>query len=160
MDAGREGLTFPSVCRYYGVVTLVSILQVGQATERGAVSGIWAAAAPSGWLCRGDNTAPYTVGGGVEAGWVCLSEPWLSRAGFPLPSSTPTSTAPRQRSRTSWMTSVSRKSVCPTSPNKVTVTPCRAAGGGRGRGGRLTGDLSPQGTSEPASGTSSSCTAG
>ena len=25
-----------SVCRYYGVITLVSILQVGQATERGA----------------------------------------------------------------------------------------------------------------------------
>lgn len=25
-----------SVCRYYGVITLVSILQVGQATEHGA----------------------------------------------------------------------------------------------------------------------------
>lgn len=34
-----------SVCRYYGVVTLVSILQVGRAaTERGAVSRIWAVA--------------------------------------------------------------------------------------------------------------------
>lgn len=39
------------------------------------------------------------------------------------------------------------------------VTPHWAAGGGRGRG-RLTGDLSPQGTSEPASGMSSSCTVG
>lgn len=99
-----------SVCRYYGVVTLVSILQVGQAPACGAASGIWVAV-PSGWLCRGMR--------GFGAGWICLSELWLSRAGFPLPSSTPMSTAPRQRSRTWWMTSVSRKSVCPTSPNKV-----------------------------------------
>lgn len=40
-----------------------------------------------------------------------------------------------------------------------TVTLRWAAGGGRERG-RLTGDLSPQDTSEPASGTSSSCTVG
>lgn len=42
-----------SICRYYGVVTLVSILQVGQAMDRGATSGIQGAAAELGWLCRG-----------------------------------------------------------------------------------------------------------
>uniref|UniRef100_A0A8B9M3U4 NPR2 like, GATOR1 complex subunit n=1 Tax=Accipiter nisus TaxID=211598 RepID=A0A8B9M3U4_9AVES len=62
---------------YYGVVTLVSILQVGQATERGAVSRIGALAAPSGWPCRGDNgvlsRAGLSLGVVAEQSWFSLA---------------------------------------------------------------------------------------
>lgn len=48
MLAERVSHISMSIRRYYGVVTLVSILQVGQAMMRGAISGIRVAVS-SGW---------------------------------------------------------------------------------------------------------------
>lgn len=151
MLAQRVSHVSLSVCRYYGVVTLVSILQVGQATERGAVSRIGALAAPSGWPCRGDNGV--LSGAGLSLGAVA-EQSWFSLA---LQYSNVYCTTPKVQDLVDDKCLQEECLSYVTKQGRVTLR--WAAGGGRDRG-QLTGDLSPQGTSEPASGTSSSCTAG
>lgn len=133
-SAGRGPLTFPSVCRYYGVVTLVSILQVGQATERGAVSGVQATAAPSGWPWSGGDS-------GVRSGRICLGavaeQSWFSLA--PQYSNVYCTTPKVQ----DLVDDKCLQEECLSYVTKQgTVTLCWAACGGRERG-QLSGDLFP-----------------
>lgn len=135
-----------SICRYYGVVTLVSILQVGQGCDQDLGSGCAVRVAveveQQGWSGLGRSLRAT-----AEQSWFSIAFQY----------SNVYCTTPKVQD---LVDDKCLQEECLSYVTKQgTVTLPGDAGPGRGTE-QLTGDLSLQGTSEPASGTSSSCTAG